>query len=261
MRLFDTHAHLNDPKFKDDLSDVVLRAQERGVEKVVVPGTNLDDSRTAIQLAHEYPDLIYAAVGVHPHEADGFSEHMLLELENILKTEIGNTVVAVGEIGLDFYRNYSPKPAQLYAFSSQVELAVKYSLPIIIHVRDAFEDVFRILESFGNGVRGVFHCFSGGPEEAIEAVKLNFWVSFAGNVTYKKSERLRQAVSRVPVSKILVETDSPYLTPVPFRGKRNEPSFLHYTLNTLAQIKGVDVEDMARFAFENGIKAFNLNSN
>jgi TatD DNase family protein len=258
MRLFDTHAHLNDAQFKEDVNDVLLRAQKKGVEKVVVPGTNLDDSVIAVKLAYQYPDMVCASVGVHPHEADAFSEKMLRELEKLIVLEINKTVVAVGEIGLDFFRNYSTKEAQIYAFSSQIELAIKYSLPVIIHVREAFDDVFRIIEGFNGEVSGIFHCFSGGVDEAVEAVKLGFFVSFAGNITYKKSEKLRQAASNVPMDKILIETDSPYLAPVPFRGKRNEPSFLPYTLNALAQIKNVDVEDMADSTFKNGVKAFKL---
>ncbi len=258
MQIFDTHAHLNDTKFKDDVDAVVFRAKDNGVSKIVVPGTDIHDSVAAIELAKRFPDTVYAAVGVHPHEADSFAQEKLNVLNSFLSSDDRSYIVAIGEIGMDFYRNYSSRESQHRAFRSQIELAIEHELPIIVHVRDAFDDVFDVLRDYSGDVKGVFHCFGGGVDEATEALKLGFWISFAGNVTFKKAGKILDVVRVVPDDRLLVETDAPYLTPVPFRGKRNEPSFVVYTLTKVAELRGVDVESMARITYSNAVEVFKI---
>ncbi len=258
MQIFDTHAHLNDVKFKDDVDDVVFRAKDNGISKIIVPGTDIHDSEAAVELAKRFPGIVYAAVGVHPHEADNFTKNKLDALNRFLSSDDNSHVVAIGEIGMDFYRNYSSRESQYRTFRAQIELAIEHNLPIIVHVRDAFDEVFDALRDYSGDVKGVFHCFSGGVDEAVEALKLGFWISFAGNITFKKAGKTLDVVRAVPDDKLLVETDAPYLTPVPFRGKRNEPSFVVYTLTKVAELKGADVETMAQITYSNAVEVFKI---
>ncbi len=255
MSFFDTHAHLNLPDFDGDIDAVVKRALENHVLHVVVPGTNIGDSGRSIELAERFDGILFSAVGIHPHEADGFSADTLARLKELVLGSEGK-VVAVGEIGLDFYRNFSSRESQLTALEEQIELAIELSLPIIIHVREAFPEIFEVLAQYRE-VRGIFHCFSGGPNEVEKALEFDFYISFAGNITYKKSHKLVEALRLVPDNRLLIETDSPYLAPAPYRGKRNEPSFLTATFAKIKEVKQAS-DSLENLIFANSLKAFGL---
>ena len=253
IRLFDTHAHLNDPHFEKDLDSVIERALESGVEHIVIPGCDLESSERALELAHRFDGFLFAAVGLHPHDAKELTPELIESFRELAKDK---KVVAIGEIGLDFYRNFSPKDVQIEAFKVQLDLARELNLPVIIHVRKAYPETFQILKEF-QGISGVFHCFSGGVEEARYAAKMGFFVSFSGSLTYK-SKKLREALKVVPTDKLVFETDSPYLAPSLKRGERNEPSFIIYIVKKAAEILETDIQQLAEQVFSNSLSLFNL---
>jgi len=254
MRLFDSHCHLNDPKFKKDLELTIHRAKENSVSHVIVVGYDLKSSKKAIELAHQYQDFIRAAVAIHPHDAKTVTDDKVKELKKLASNPL---VVAIGETGLDYYKNYSPKEDQIRVFIEHIEIANELNKPVILHIRDAFEDAFGILEKYPVKEKGVFHCFSGGPDEAKKAVEIGFFVSFSGTITFN-SKKLEEAALVTPDEKILVETDSPYLTPVPKRGRRNEPSFVYFVAQKLAELKGTSIEKIASITYENTVKLFKI---
>ncbi len=254
MKLFDSHCHLNDPKFKKDLEEVIERAKENSVAHVIVVGYDLKSSRKAIELAHLYEDFIRAAVAIHPHDARTVTEESLKELKELAKDPF---VVAIGETGLDYYKNYSPKEDQIRVFIEHINIANELGKPVILHIRDAFEDAFKILEEHPVKEKGVFHCFSGGPEEAQRAVEIEFYVSFSGTVTFN-SKKLEEAALETPDEKILIETDAPYLTPVPKRGRRNEPAYVYFVAQKIAEIKGKSIEEIASTTFRNALDLFKI---
>ena len=254
MRLFDSHCHLNDPKFKKDLQEVIERAKENFVQHVVVVGYDLKSSRKAIELAEAYPDFIRAAVAIHPHDADTVDDEKLEKLEELANQPY---VVAIGETGLDYFKNYSPKEDQIRVFIEHIKLANKLSKPVILHIRDAFEDAFKILKEHEVEERGIFHCFSGGVHEAEEAVKMGYFVSFSGTVTFGGDE-LQEAAKSVPFETILIETDAPYLTPVPKRGRRNEPAFVYYVAKKIAELRGVTLEEVGERTYQNALQVFKI---
>ncbi len=256
MSLFDTHAHLNSPDFKDDVKSVVERAIEAGVDKIVVPGTNPEDSEQAIKLSIQFHGTIYAAVGLHPHDSERLSLEMLKMFEDWLEEYRGN-IVAVGEIGLDFYRNYAPRGAQFRALEAQLDMALRHSLPVILHVREAFDEIFEVIEGY-QGLKGIFHCFSGNVEDMVKAVDMGFYVSFAGNITYRKSTGLIDVLRNTPVDKILIETDSPYLSPIPHRGKRNEPAYIVNTFKKVVDVRDEDESYLENQLYLNSLIAFAL---
>lgn len=235
----DTHCHLNFHVFKDDVDEVIKRAKKAGVEKFIVPGTDLHSSKKAVELSHLYPE-VYAAVGIHPHhtvsltsQTTSFYHQALTRLKDLAKDK---KVVAIGEIGLDYHiykgnEGISPKEKQRELFLEQLEIAHALSLPVIVHCREAFNDLFSALPEKNIGV---LHCFSGGLFHLKTALGLGLYIGFDGNVTYDLS--LLDAVSRVPLDKLLLETDSPYLSPIPYRGERNEPKNIRYTAKFIAQI-------------------------
>ena len=230
MILVDTHAHLDFPPFNKDRDRVIRRAFESGVQRIINVGTDLDASHRSIALAEQYPG-IFAAVGIHPHDAEQAVPESMTELKGLAGHP---KVVAVGETGLDFYRNYAPRDAQVAAFRVHVRLAQSVRLPLIVHVRNAYPEVFSILEEMSAlEVGGVFHCFSGALKDAQRAVEMGFYVAFGGAVTFKKSS-LGAIAEQLPLDRILLETDCPYIAPVPHRGKRNEPSFVRYVAEKLA---------------------------
>lgn len=240
----DTHSHL-DAFPEIEREGVIRRAREAGVECMISIGAGygLEGSRRAVELAGQY-DFIFATVGVHPHDAAAYSGGNGDGLKGLAAER---KVVAVGETGLDFYRMTSPREAQIAAFVSQIHLAKELRLPLVIHCRDAYREVLDILrQEGGTETGGVFHCFSGDRDIARQCMDLGFYLSMAGNVTFKKAEALRDAVKSVPIEAVLLETDCPFLTPEPMRGRRNEPSFLPYTAEMIAGIKGLTVEDVAR---------------
>jgi TatD DNase family protein len=254
MELFDTHAHLNDPAFDSDLLDVLERARLSGVRKILVVGYDLPSSIKAVELSRKFPNSIFASVGVHPHDADDFEKSMISELEDLAKD---NGVVAIGETGLDFYKLYSEKNSQREAFYAQLDLANRLQLPVILHVRKAFREVFDILKEIKPVKGGVFHCFSGGENEAKRALNDGFHISFSGSITFG-SEKLEKALKILPYDRILIETDAPYLSPHPMRGKRNEPSHLRYIAIKISQILDIDRNALALTTYRNALLLFGI---
>ena len=244
---FDTHAHLDDDRFLDDREAVIKMIKEEGVSLVVNIGASLDSSKDSIALAEKY-DFIYAAVGVHPSDTDKLTD---ADLETIKEMASHEKVVAIGEIGLDYYYEDPDRKTQKVWFKKQLELAKKLNKPYIIHDRDAHGDVLEIIKEVGY-FNGLMHCYSGSAEMAKELIKLGFYISIAGQVTFKNAPKVREVVASVPVERLLIETDSPYLTPEPFRGKRNDPSKVKFTCEKIAEIKGLTLEEMAKITLQNG---------
>lgn len=250
--LFDSHAHLTDSQFSEDIGAVLKRARSAGVREILVVSQSLPDSRQVAALASRY-DGLYCAVGIHPHEADNFRSSDIGALKDLC---IEPCVKAVGEIGLDFFRNISSRPNQEAAFRGQVSLARIMGLPMVIHVRDAGTAVRQILEEEGYAT-GVLHCYSGDRKMLEWALSKGMYISLAGNLTYN-DQRLAEAVKMIPSDRLLVETDSPYLAPVPERGRRNEPAFLFRVVETLAGITGENPADIARRTRENARRCFGI---
>jgi TatD DNase family protein len=251
--LIDSHAHLEMKEFNPDREDVIERARQAGVGYIVTVGTNLALSRKALTLARQHRN-IYSTVGIHPHDvarADNQTFDDLCEIAEDPK------VVAYGEIGLDFFRNISPREKQTEMFNRQLELALQLELPVIIHDRDAHEQTLRIVKESGVR-RGVFHCFSGDYSMARQCIDLGFFISIPGVVTYDKAKIIQDVALRVPLSSLLLETDAPYLAPMPHRGKRNEPSFIINTAKKIAEIKGVPWEEVADATAANAMNLFGI---
>lgn len=253
--LVDTHTHLSFPDYDKDLEQVISRATDEGIDYLIEVGTDVTSSRRAIELAQEYP-FIYASVGIHPHDATSSTEKDWQEIKNLAQ---GQKVVAVGETGLDYHYNYSTKEDQQRLFKKHIELALEMELPVIIHNREATEDCLSTLRKFSDRpLKGAFHCFSGSKETAAECLSMGFYISFAGPVTFPKSHQLREVVKSVPVERLLLETDSPFLAPQSRRGKRNEPAYLRYVLPVFAQLYGLSEEDIARITTFNAMKLFGI---
>ncbi len=255
MTLIDSHAHIDDQRFASDREQVIQRALEAGIKQLINVGSNLETSKQSVALAEKYP-FIYAAAGVHPHDAKNLPSNYLKILEEILQKP---KVVAVGEIGLDYYYELSPRDVQQEVFIEQLNLAKELGKPVIIHLRDAYGDFLDIMRKERlEPIKGVMHCFSGSWEVAEECMQLGFYISFAGPITFDNAKRLREVAKRVPLEKILVETDCPYLTPVPHRGKRNEPAYVRYVAEQIAEIKGLSVEEISRQTVLNTRKLFGI---
>jgi len=265
----DTHCHLNFKSYKKDLPEVIKRATDNKIDKIIIPGAKLDTSRKAIEIARQYPDC-FAAVGIHPHHADLLSAaDNASDLKNLLTgLIIQPKVVAVGEIGLDYYQ-YKDCPAideetkkrQKELFLLQLELAQENNLPAILHCREAFDDMINYLNHFiikYQNISGVFHCFSGNQQQLTEVLEMGFYLGFDGNITYSENGHLRQLVESTPFDKLLLETDAPFLTPVPQRGNRNEPAFLVYTAQTVAKIKKTTLAKIMEITCSNALKLFRL---
>ena len=262
--LTDTHAHLDFPRFKNDRERVIERAGAAGVKAIINVGASLASSQAAVALAEAYPQ-IYAAVGVHPHDAKTVTGETLEELRALA---LHPKVVAIGEIGLDFFRDLSPRDKQRQAFKQQLALAGEIRKPVIIHDRDAHSQIMAILRRWVEGGHqpsaishkptGVLHCFSGDLAMAQEAIELGFYISIAGPLTFKKARRLRELVRQLPLEKLLVETDCPYLTPHPHRGKRNEPAYVKFVAQEVARVKGLSLEEVARITSSNAQALFAL---
>lgn len=254
--LFDTHAHLDDPKFDKDREDIIKKCEEEGVSYVVNIGSNITTSIRSINLSNKY-DFIYASVGVHPHEAKGMDDNTCEVLAELIKNN--SKVKAIGEIGLDYHYDNSPRDVQKKRFAEQIDLAKQLKLPIIIHNREAHEDTLRILRKSGiKEIGGVFHSYSGSVEMMRECLKLNMLISISGPVTYKNARKTVEVAREVPLDKLLIETDSPYLTPVPHRGERNYPGYVRCVAEKIAIIRGLDFEEIASATMENGKKFFNI---
>jgi TatD DNase family protein len=249
----DSHAHLEMASFDPDRHQVIERAFDQKVTGIITIGTDLDSSRKALSLAKAYPG-IWATVGVHPHDAASFDPAILLQLTDLAKDP---KAVAIGEIGLDFYRNLSPQKDQKETFRRLIGLARQEALPVIIHDREAHEEVLTILkEERAEEIGGVFHCFSGDWEMARQCLDLNFFLSVTGAVTYKKGSVLEEVIRRAPIESLLLETDSPYLAPHPFRGKRNEPAYLVHTAEHVAGLRGITLAELSLATLQNTRRAF-----
>lgn len=272
-QLIDTHAHLDYPDFSPDFDDVLRRATDAGVTRIITIGTSVESSRRAVELAEKYPN-VFAVIGVHPTYAEQAGEDVITSLRELAKNP---EVVAIGETGLDYHHlpsveaarqknvqvfsalqseteeqieatiedgAYKSKQAQL--FEEQLDLAVELGLNVVIHQRDAWEDTLGIMRSYTNKVRGVFHCFGGTSDQANDVVELGHLVSFTGIVTFKNGKQVREVAACIPLNKFMVETDSPYLAPVPFRGKRCEPAYTRLVAEEIARARNVSIEEIAR---------------
>ena len=250
---FDTHAHYDSSKFDADRDDVLSAMPESGVTLIVDPGDNTVRSRRAVELAHQYP-FVYAAVGWHPEEAEGWTDECLNEIRALAADE---KVVAIGEIGLDYYWDKTYTEKQKMVFRAQIELALSLDLPVIVHDREAHGDCLEIVRDYPT-LRGVFHCFSGSVEMARELVKRDWYLGFDGPITYKNAVKALDVIRAVPMDRIVMETDSPYLAPVPMRGKRNDSRNLPYIAEVIAREKGMTVEAVAAATMENGKRLFGI---
>lgn len=250
---FDTHAHYDDEAFDNDRYELLDSLPGRDVSLIVNAACDLKSVRTSIALAERY-DYVYAAAGIHPHEANTATEEALLEIE---KLSHNNKVVAIGEIGLDYHYDFSPREQQREAFRAQMELARALGLPVIVHDREAHEDCLNIVKEFKE-VRGVFHCFSGSLETAKELVRLGWYISFTGSITFKNAKKAPEIVAALPADRLMIETDCPYMSPVPHRGKRNDSSYLKYICEAVASYRGISHEEAAGLTLENGKRFFGI---
>lgn len=253
MEFFDSHCHFNDEKFDIDREDIIRSVYADGITKAVCVGYNLEKSKYALEIANSY-DFIYSACGISPNDVEDFSKKNLEEIEKLCKN---TKVVAIGEIGLDYYWNKENKELQKELFIKQIDIANKLDKPIVIHTRDAYIDTIEILKTHPVNKKGIFHCCPLNQELIKEALKLGFYISFSGNVTFKNAKS-EGCVNLVPMDKILIETDSPYLSPEPFRGKRNDPSKVKLVARRISEIKGLDIEDVTKITYNNAKKIFNI---
>lgn len=265
MPLIDSHAHLDFPQFDDDREAVIERARGAGLVAILNVGADLASSRAAVALAEKY-DFVYAAVGVHPHDAKTVTPAVLAELRALARHP---KVVAIGEIGLDYYRDLSPRPVQRRAFADQLALAAELRVPVVLHSRDAHDDVLATLRDWvssppqaggieGGPRTGVLHSYAAGPERLDEVIAMEFYVGISGPVTFKNAGRLRAVAAAAPLNRLLVETDCPYLTPEPYRGKRNEPAYVRYVAQAVARARDVSEETVARATTDNARRLFGI---
>jgi len=252
--MIDTHCHLDFPEYDDDRDEVINSALNGGISRMINIGIDSQTSIAALGLADKYAS-IYATVGYHPHSAREFNHQTQNELERLAQHP---KVVAIGEIGLDYYRNYSPREDQINAFRRQIRLAAALELPIVVHIRNAMEEGLKILEKEkASRYGGVLHCFPGTYEDSLRAKDMDFLVSFGGTITFKNS-RAAEVAKEVPTKQIILETDAPFLTPVPFRGKRNSPLYVQYVYRKLAEMKNMDPLDLEKKIDKNAFMLFNL---
>lgn len=252
MRLIDSHAHLDFRQFDNDRESVIQQAREAGLVAIVNIGTDLASSQATVALAEQH-DFIYATLGVHPHSAKTVIPAVLDELRALARHP---KVVAVGEIGLDYYRDLSPRPVQRQAFADQLALATDLGLPVVIHSREAHDDVIAALRGWG-GI-GVMHSYSAGPGRLEDVLELGLYVGISGPVTFPKAHALRAVAAAVPLERLLVETDCPYLTPEPYRGRRNQPAYVRYVVEAVARAREVSAETVARATADNVRRLFSI---
>lgn len=251
--MIDAHTHLNDPRLLPEVDALLLRMRQSGVTGALVVGYDLPSSRAAVALAQRYPDALRAAIGVHPHDSKDLDAETLAALRELSRQP---GVVAIGEIGLDFYYDHSPRDVQREAFRRQLALAADVDLPIVIHERDAVDEVMAILDDEGGWERGgEWHCCSVSPELALD-ISRSLYIGIAGWITFPKADNIRALAGAVPLERLLIETDAPYITPVPFRGKPNEPAYVRLTAQALAQVKGIPPETVEKEIMENTLRAF-----
>ena len=252
--LFDTHAHMDDRAFDEDRGALLAALPEQGLALLMNPGCSLESSRNVVKIAANY-DYLYAAVGSHPDVADEVNEAVIEEYRELCK--LNPKVKAIGEIGLDYHYEDIPRDIQLKAFRMQMELARELSLPVIVHERDAHEDGMAVVREFPE-VTGVFHCYSGSAEMARQLVNMGWYIGFTGVLTFKNARKAVEVASSIPLDRIVLETDCPYMAPEPFRGKRNDPGKLYRMAERLAEIRGLTVEEIHNITLENGKKLYRI---
>ena len=263
MRWFDSHAHLQDEKFIDDIDDVLIRADQAGVRRILLPGSDLVSLERAATMTAARPDIFCFSSGIHPHEASEVDDKMFERTVALARGAGGNKASAIGEVGLDYHYDFSPRMVQQNVFERYIELAWELRLPLIIHSREATEDTINLLRLMAARGRllpvpGVFHCFSGSAETAEILLDMGFYLGFDGPITFKNSRKAAEVIKVCPLNKILIETDSPYLSPEPLRGKRNEPANIPYIGRRLAELKGISEEEAATATWDNTIRLFGL---
>ncbi len=255
--LIDSHAHIDTSRFHTDREEVILAAFESGIACIIDPGCDLDSSRSALAIAKAHLGAIFAAVGTHPHDATTYNNEVEQHYRDMAQEP---EVVAIGEFGLDYFRMLSPRDVQREVFCAHLQLARDCDLPCVIHVRDSHDDVIELLRAHGQGLRGVFHCFSGDVAQAEECLAFeDFMLSFAGTLT-RQGNDLPEVARMAPLERILIETDSPYLVPQPVRSRRNEPLFVKYVAEKLAEIRGMSFEEIAQATTTNAVRLFNLDA-
>ncbi len=257
MRLFDTHCHINDERFSEDRSEVILRMHEEGVARAVVVADGTKPIDEVYRLSQEN-DFLYAASGVHPHDASAYTDECEKNLIEWMKLE---KVVALGEIGLDYHYDLSPRDVQKEVFAHQLDLAFTLKKPVILHIREAHGDATDILTHQARAGRmpsGIMHCYTGSWESAKTYLDMGLFISFSGSLTFKNAPKLTEVCKNAPLDRLLVETDCPYMAPVPLRGRRNEPAYVKYVLLKLAEIRGIDPEYAAEETYKNGLAAFKM---
>lgn len=255
--LIDTHCHLDMNNYSEDIQDVLDNAYSNGVRCVVTIGIDLASSKEAAKLAKRYP-MVKATAGVHPHDVSNLTKDDLNAISAMIDRH-QEEIVGYGEIGLDYVKQYSPQDTQIQAFKDQLSIAKNFDLPVVIHDREAHEDILNILRQFAPFDKGgIMHCFSGDVEYAKKVLDLGFHISIPGIVTFKNAAELREVAKEVPAEALLLETDGPFLAPVPYRGKRNEPLYLLYTAQEIAQIRGITIEEIARITTANAEKLFDF---
>ncbi len=254
MEYFDTHCHLDFEQFDKDREEVIGRAKTQGVEYILNVGTDIESSKKVIEISEKY-DFIFASVGIHPLDVSDFKIEDLKEIEKLVKNE---KVVAIGETGLDSYYSKENKEKQKEFFIGQVEIAVKYNLPLIVHQRESKDEIIEIIEKLKLPEKVVFHCFGGDLNFAEYCKKKNFYISFTGILTFKNAKNVKEVAKIYPVEKIMVETDAPFLAPQTFRGKRNEPFMVKYIVEEIAELKGENEKKIADIIFKNSLNFFNI---
>jgi TatD DNase family protein len=254
MRLFDTHAHLTDERFNDDREALIKSLPENGIALVMDIACDVREAEKTMALVERYPH-VYAVVGMHPHEA---AETELVHFDQIKAYAAREKVMAIGEIGLDYHYDFAPRDVQKKWFALQLELAQQLKLPVSLHIREAFGDCMDILRAHKNGLKGVMHCFSGSLETAFECLDLGLSIAFGGAITFENAKKISAVAARVPLESIVLETDCPYMTPVPFRGKRNDPTLLLHTAKKLAELQEKPLEKIAEATFQNGLRLFEM---
>ncbi len=255
MRFFDSHCHLEDDRLLDKVDDIILSMQAANVEKCICAGSDLITSEKIVELTKKYNDVVYGAVGYHPHEAKHFKQSDLDIIEQWTKQK---NILCIGEIGLDYYYEYSDRETQKKVLNAQLDLAKELDLPVMFHVRDAHGDMLELLKKRNDVKKAVMHCFSGSLELANEYIKMGFIISFAGPLTYKNSAKLPLIAEAVPMDKFFIETDSPYLSPVPYRGKTNQPAYVVEVAEKIAEIKNLSLEEVAEQSFLNTCNFYNI---
>ena len=255
MRLFDTHAHLNDERFNEDRDTLIPALYEGGVERIIDVACDTNELDGVLNIINKY-GFIYGALGIHPHYASDATNEKLDIIKKAFREN--EKLVAYGETGLDYHYDFSPRKTQCDLFSTQLDLAKELNKPVILHIREAFGDCMDILRANKKDLRGVMHCYSGSKEIAFECLDMGLYIAFGGSVTFKNARHLAEVAASLPLDRILLETDCPYMPPVPHRGERNDPSYMHYTAEKIAELKGISAEEVAEQAFLNSLSLFGI---